>query len=201
MSKERRVPSQSRSREKYEHILSAARELIGEKGNDSVSMREISKHSGVALASIYQYFPDKNAILKAIMEGYFERIREMIIGLILSSETVDDLSKSLLKGVDLFYALFINDTALSALWSGLQASKELKELDAKDSQINAEIIAQKICSLIDEQDSQQIYDAIFLIISMVGATVRLALTVPKPQGERLVAELKRLITLRIESLV
>ena len=201
MSKERRVPSQTRSREKYEHILSAAKALIGEKGNDSVSMREISKHSGVALASIYQYFPDKNAILKAIMEGYFERIREMIVGLIEPCETVEDLSQNLLKGIDFFYALFINDTALAALWSGLQASKELKELDAKDSQINAHIIAQKICSLVDAQDKQQIDDAIFLIISMAGATVRLALTVPAPQGERLVIELKQLITLRIDSLV
>lgn len=201
MSTERRVPTQARSREKYEHILSAAKELIGEKGNDSVSMREISKSSGVALASIYQYFPDKNAIIQDLMQGYFDRIRAMIIGLMDSCETVGEVSANMLKGLDAFYALFLNDPALAALWSGVQASKELKELDANDSQMNADIITKKICSIVDDLDEEQAYDAIFLLIYMTGVSVRLALTVPEAQGVRLMDELKRLIVLRIESLV
>lgn len=201
MSKERRVPTQLRSQEKYDKVLLSAKVLIGGKGNDAVSMREIAKHSGVALASIYQYFPDKNTILKAIMEDYFDKIREMIVSLIESCETVEELSDSIILGVDLFYKLFINDPALATLWGGLQASAELKDLDAKDSQINAKIITKKFCTLSKDKNEPIIYDAIFLMLFMAGATVRLALSMPEPQGKRLMDELKVTVLLRFNSLI
>ena len=53
-----RKPTQGRGRAKYEMILTTAKRLIGEHGNDSVSMREIAKQAGISVASIYQYFPE-----------------------------------------------------------------------------------------------------------------------------------------------
>jgi AcrR family transcriptional regulator len=65
----RRAPRQQRSRERLEHLLATARELIARKGNDAVSMREIADAAGVPIASVYQYFPDRNAILWLLVEA------------------------------------------------------------------------------------------------------------------------------------
>ena len=86
----RRIPTQERSRKKFEGILSAAKILIGERGNDSVSMREIAKKAMVPPSSIYQYFPDKNSILTEIMQFYYEQVRYLFKELVLKTNTIDE---------------------------------------------------------------------------------------------------------------
>jgi len=200
MNKERRIPAQSRSREKYEKLLSSARELIGNKGNDSVSMREISKHSGVALASIYQYFPDKNAILKAIMDKVFIQVRETLETALSDCDSIEMLIARMHHGIDEFHAMFKQDPVLTILWAGLQANPHLVALDTQDSMQNAKLITDKVCELLQEQDPQTIYSSTLLIVHMTGSTIRLAHTLGETEGEQLIVSLKDLVTLRLSSL-
>jgi len=197
MTKIRRVPTQSRSREKYDKIIQTARELIGNKGNDSVSMREISKDSGVALASIYQYFPDKNAILQAIMESLFEQVRTTIIVALDNCKDISELIDQVSQGVNVYYAMFKNDPVSAILWAGLQANPKLMELDTQDSIKNADIVCEKICSIIGNENKTEISDASLLLINMMGSTIRLALTLPDKEGARIIEEAKKLIVMRM----
>lgn len=199
MPKPRRVPSQSRSKEKYEKILEAARDLIGSRGNDSVSMREISKYSGVALASIYQYFPDKNAILQAIMEGLFKHVTQSLEHALGNCSNLDELTTCLNQCIDSFYLIFKKDPVLAVLWAGLQANPKLLALDAKDSMKNAELISHRVFEVTNNVAQQKVYDSALLIVHMIGATIRLALTLNEEEGDRLVNEFKELVILRLNS--
>jgi AcrR family transcriptional regulator len=49
-------------------IIDAARELFVNKGIESVTMREIAKRIGYSATSIYLYFADKEALLRAICD-------------------------------------------------------------------------------------------------------------------------------------
>lgn len=195
----RRVPSQQRSKEKYEQVLLSAKELIGQKGNDLVTMKEISKHSGVTLPSIYQYFPDKTAILQAIMEDYFSQVRETLVTLLKDCDSIQVLSEQLNSGIDIFYTLVKDEPVVSVLWASLQASVSLRELDAKDSAINAGIITDKIFSIIGELRKNEIRTSVTLLVNMIGATVRLAATMPEQQGEGIIEEYKYIASLRLKS--
>lgn len=195
----RRVPSQQRSKEKYEQVLLSAKELIGQKGNDLVTMKEISKHSGVTLPSIYQYFPDKTAILQAIMEDYFIQVRETLVTLLKDCDSIQVLSEQLNSGIDIFYTLVKDEPVVSVLWASLQASVSLRELDAKDSAINAGIITDKIFSIIGELRKDEIRTSVILLVNMIGATVRLAATMPEQQGEAIIEEYKYIASLRLKS--
>lgn len=64
----RRVPTQARSRRKVEHILDTAARLVVERGVDSLTTRDIALASGVPVASLYQYFADKEEVLLALAE-------------------------------------------------------------------------------------------------------------------------------------
>lgn len=59
----RRVPSQERSRLRVERILDAAATLVVRDGVDAVTTQEIAREAGVPVASIYQYFADKEDVL------------------------------------------------------------------------------------------------------------------------------------------
>lgn len=63
---ERRVPTQARSRRRVEGILDAAAALVVEHGVDALTTRSIASAAGVPVASLYQYFADKEAVLLAL---------------------------------------------------------------------------------------------------------------------------------------
>ncbi len=59
--------ARSRSPQAHEKVLRAALELFGERGIDAASMDAIAQHSGVSKATIYNHWPDKEALLMEVM--------------------------------------------------------------------------------------------------------------------------------------
>lgn len=81
----RREPTQRRSRERVEQVLDAAAELIAEDGVDALGTRAIASRAGVPVASIYQYFTGRDAIVLALVQrdtGEMDRrVAEAVTGL------------------------------------------------------------------------------------------------------------------------
>jgi AcrR family transcriptional regulator len=72
-AQDRRVPKQERSRKRYEEILDAAANLFLEKGFDSATTNEMADRAGVPIESLCQYFENKEAIVAALIERYYDR--------------------------------------------------------------------------------------------------------------------------------
>ncbi|MDX6325054.1 MAG: hypothetical protein QOK15_1408 [Nocardioidaceae bacterium] len=64
----RRVPQQSRSRERVEKILDSAAAQVVAGGVETLSTRAIAEGAEVPVASLYQYFADRDDILLALVE-------------------------------------------------------------------------------------------------------------------------------------
>jgi AcrR family transcriptional regulator len=72
-SQMRRQPQQMRSQERVNCILNAAEELFIEVGYERTTTRAIATRAKVPVGSLYQFFPDKQAILKALAIRYFHQ--------------------------------------------------------------------------------------------------------------------------------
>jgi AcrR family transcriptional regulator len=81
----RREPTQQRSRQRVEQILDAAAGLIVDQGVDGLSTRAIAARAGTPVASLYQYFADRDEILLALVQRdtaeMDERVAEAIASL------------------------------------------------------------------------------------------------------------------------
>lgn len=66
----RRTPRQSRSQETVEVILQATAQVLAEHGYAKASTNRIAKRAGVSVGSLYQYFPNKDALFKALIERH-----------------------------------------------------------------------------------------------------------------------------------
>src|SRR3981081_3598921 len=64
----RRSPVQRRSRERVERILDAAAGLVADHGVAELTTRAIAARADVPVASIYQYYADKDEIVLALVE-------------------------------------------------------------------------------------------------------------------------------------
>ncbi|WP_031468948.1 TetR family transcriptional regulator [Sciscionella sediminilitoris] len=62
----RRSPVQQRSTERVGRMLDACADLLGEVGYEQLSTTAIAKRAGVAVGSLYQFFPDKRAVVQAL---------------------------------------------------------------------------------------------------------------------------------------
>lgn len=62
----RRQPTQRRSARRVERMLDACAELLDEIGYESLSTTRIAERAGVAIGSVYQFFPDKRAITQEL---------------------------------------------------------------------------------------------------------------------------------------
>ncbi|WP_418005029.1 TetR/AcrR family transcriptional regulator [Mycobacterium sp. PDNC021] len=69
----RRQPVQQRSRDRVGRILAAALELLESGGSDAVTTRAIADRAGVPVATVYQFFPNRDAIIDEILQDLLER--------------------------------------------------------------------------------------------------------------------------------
>ncbi|MEZ0342382.1 TetR/AcrR family transcriptional regulator [Mycobacterium sp. pV006] len=70
----RRAPRQQRSREMVERILDAGRQLLITHGYDGASTNRIAQAAGISPGSLYQYFPNKDAIAGAVIDRYSDQL-------------------------------------------------------------------------------------------------------------------------------
>jgi AcrR family transcriptional regulator len=68
----RKVPRQERSRLTVEAILDAAARVFERHGYAAGTTNRIAERAGVSIGSLYQYFPNKDAILVALVERHLE---------------------------------------------------------------------------------------------------------------------------------
>ncbi len=71
-----RPARQERSRRTLERLLDAAEALLEQGGLDAATVPAIAARSDLSVGVVYRRFPDKDALIRAVYERFFERSRE-----------------------------------------------------------------------------------------------------------------------------
>ncbi len=82
---------------KREMILTAAREIFGEKGYHSTTSEEIAKKAGVGKGTIYQYFESKQDIFQQMQMQYLKQYSENVRALIWDNSTFEDNLRRIIR--------------------------------------------------------------------------------------------------------
>ncbi|MAQ15462.1 MAG: hypothetical protein CMN30_11790 [Sandaracinus sp.] len=77
-----RVPRQERAQRTREALLEAAREELSAKGHAGATAKSIAAAAGCSVGSFYQYFGDKDAVLRELALGRFQGIAGQVVGLL-----------------------------------------------------------------------------------------------------------------------
>ena len=64
----RKRPRQHRSKETVETILTATARILVKLGFDGLTTNAVAEQAGVSIGSLYQYFPNKQALVAALIE-------------------------------------------------------------------------------------------------------------------------------------
>lgn len=76
--KPRKKPLQARSQATVDAILQAATYILAAKGWEGFTTNRIAERAGVNIASLYQYFPNKEAIVAELRARHGEQVRALV---------------------------------------------------------------------------------------------------------------------------
>lgn len=106
----RKQPRQRRSAETVARILSAAARIFDERGYRGTTTNHVADAAGVSIGSLYQYFPNKDALLVALAEHHVDEASQLfgdrLARLREQRPPLDDTVRSLLE-----LAVELNDTS------------------------------------------------------------------------------------------
>ncbi|HEY2603670.1 MAG TPA: TetR/AcrR family transcriptional regulator [Thermoleophilaceae bacterium] len=129
----RRVPTQARSRARVRQLLDAAEQLLAAEGAEALTTTRVAEEAGVSVGSLYQYLPDKGAIVEALARRYLAEFEELM----------GELEKELRRDpgawsdpvgrlIDAFSARYRERPGYRALWFGRDLSDELRAADREN---------------------------------------------------------------------
>jgi AcrR family transcriptional regulator len=178
----RRSPVQRRSALRVERMLDAAAALLDEGGSDSLTTSAIAARAGVSVGSLYQFFPDKHAVVEALARRAFERFSERLVTL-----ERRDWRAAVEDVIDLYVDFSRTEPGFLVLSFGGPVS--IHVLDPQDD--NNAVVARAIGSLVDLGLSD---DVLRLAVEIGDAILALAFR-RSPDGDpALVAEAKTAVT-------
>ncbi|MGA3048640.1 MAG: TetR/AcrR family transcriptional regulator [Terracidiphilus sp.] len=84
-----------------EAMLDAAIKLLKREGNSSITTNRIAETAGVSIGSVYQYFPNKQAIFSALHERHIHQVDRVMHRKMAESAdgTLEELIASLIDGM------------------------------------------------------------------------------------------------------
>ena len=163
-----REPIQDRSKARVDTILNATKALIVEKGSANIKIQEIAQRAGVTAGSMYQYFPNKQAIMHALMEQYVQILNEMIDQSVPQVDSIKTLSQFMNHLYDQFYELYRREPVLRDIVAHSIVDKSLQNHDIEISRFHASLVFEAAKHLFPETQRAALQRYLFLMMSLAG---------------------------------
>jgi AcrR family transcriptional regulator len=188
----RRQPRQVRSQERVKQILDMAEQMFIAEGYGAVTTNAIAQSAKVPIGSLYQFFPDKEAIVQALAMRYTEQLHQRFAELDSADLTNLPLSVYVDRMIDATDRFFTDYPGYHAIFIQVQGIvPELAEIeDAADAKL-----IQDLATSLSQYDSgvdSMDYEAIaFVLVKAIGTLLWLSLSQEQSFRQRLVTETKR----------
>ncbi len=124
----RRTPRQARSRQKLARVLEAADRLLVAEGAEALTTTRVAAEAGVSVGALYQYLPDRGAIVDTLADRYLARL-ETLMGSFIDRASRETWPDPVAVLVDAFADLYRSEPGLRALWFGHHLTERTREAD------------------------------------------------------------------------
>jgi AcrR family transcriptional regulator len=170
----RRAPQQDRARRRIEHVLDTADQLLATEGPQALTTTRVADAAGISVGSLYQWFPDKDAIAEALALRYAEDFAHVLGG---TDGGVD-------AAVDAVAAAFRATPGFRAMWFGGLRTERLRDV----TRPALERIAGEL-----ERRLAVTHDVAMVCVTTADALLRHAFRQHPEGDERVLAEAKLLL--------
>ncbi len=126
----RKKPKQDRSHSMVERILGAARELLADDSTKGLTTSAIAERAGLSVGSLYQYFPNKEAIVLELARRWLAAFRPIPLAYATKDipRTWTAFSREFRDFTQAIAAMYEKNRALLPTIEALQSHPELRRI-------------------------------------------------------------------------
>ena len=196
-----RKPQQQRSQDRIDRILEASKKIIAEKGSAGLTISGIADEAGITAGSMYQYFPNKQAIVFRLGELYLQAVKDQIAQKLDVEMTCrEDLYGVLFDILDDYTFMHESDPVVRDIWLGFIVNKEMRDIDWENTVENAAAIAHIATPLFPEAMHSELEAAFLLIVQYADATTLTAVASDPAVKDSVVSEGRKMLGVLLDNL-
>jgi AcrR family transcriptional regulator len=164
----RKLPQQDRSRITVEAILEATAHILTEEGYRKANTNRIAERAGISIGSLYQYFPNKESLMAALMEQHANEIAALVESKLqdLFDAPLEDAVPELVRAVIAAHA--INPHLHQVLNEEVPRSERLQQMQKADERI-AELLEAYLRQWSERIHPQNLEMTVFILSRTVEA--------------------------------
>lgn len=173
----RSIPRQSRSQQTVDLILDTAAELFVSVGYENATTNAIAEKAGISIGALYRYFPDKDAVLKALADRYHGQARLLFETLFVGDAKYLPLEILLDRLIDPFLEMYIQYPAYAHILLGADVSADIAAASCGMETEMIDGMANFFCMLVPDLDKKRAHllamvskAAVKMLISLVLAS-------------------------------
>jgi AcrR family transcriptional regulator len=173
-------------------MLDACAELVDEIGYESLTTTLLAERAGVAIGSVYQFFPDKRAIVQALtlrnLEGYLQRISSRFADTQFTHwwDVVD-------AAIDEYISMHRTLPGFRTLHFGDVVDVHLLDENRDNNGVIAEQLARVLVEQFGTTDAPRLRFALEIAVEAADALIKLAFRRAPEGDEEVLAEATALI--------
>jgi AcrR family transcriptional regulator len=187
----RRVPVQGRSVARVKRMLDACAELVDEVGYEAFTTTLLAERAGVAIGSVYQFFPDKRAIVQALtmrnMEAYLDRLALRLGG------GLDHWWDGVDAAIDEYIDMHRTVPGFRTLHFGDVVDVHLLDEERDNNAVIASQLARVLVEQFHVIESLRLRFALEIAVEAADALIKMAFRRDQDGDEAVLAEAKALI--------
>ncbi len=170
----RMVPAQKRAEETVKQILNTSAMLLDEVGLDGFNTNLLAERAGLRVGTIYRYFPNKLAILRALILEYANHMKTAL-------ETFNDLADPekdwqhvICSSIDNYVAAAKKQKGFISIRRAMQAAPELRAIEKQLVRELSESIVEAIIKRGGRTSREQLLHVAGTFLMAAAATYDLA---------------------------
>lgn len=188
----RRVPVQGRSVARVQRMLDACAEIVDELGYEGLTTTLLADRAGVAIGSVYQFFPDKRAVVQALtqrnLEAYLQRLSERF-----ASTPLETWWDGVEASIDEYVTMHRTVPGFRTLHFGDVVDVNLLDEEHDNNAVIAFRLADVLTERFQLGDPERLRFSLTLAVEAADALIKLAFRRDRNGDERILAEAKTLV--------
>lgn len=153
----------------------------------------VAARTGIAFGSLYQYFPDKTAIIGTLAERYNAIGHECVRRELTHLKELRDLYPVLCRLTDSYYQFFLTEPIVHCIWQATQADRDLQKLDKEDVAFLATLLSGALRRAAPKTSRASLSAFAQVVMVLISAVVRHAIALPRNEGREVLELFKRVL--------
>lgn len=196
-SRMRRTPQQARGQRRVAQILDAAAEVFAEIGYEAATTNAIAIRANTSIGSLYQFFPNKRAILDALALRYAGQLNHLLDTVFNNDVPLQNVLEALIDRITRFYLMH---PAFQAMFSASRDSGALSSVADTMCTLIAARVSDRFLTEVDALDPADAELYATIVVYTMRGLIPLGAAGDDARQPQITAHLKRTVNAYMSSL-